>query len=230
VKEIATSSGEPARRHDVLQVLKAANAAMSIAQIAAELDVHPNTVRFHLDTLLKEGRVEHADAEHKSPGRPALMFRSVRRMDRGGPRSYRLLAEILTIGIAADQDPGTKAFAAGRAWGRQMEPGATHTVPAGPDESVDQLVDLLDELGFAPERREVDGKKQVGLRHCPFLELAEARKSVVCPIHLGLMQGALETWEAPLAVDRLDAFIEPDLCLAHLSQPGASSVNPHVVD
>jgi predicted ArsR family transcriptional regulator len=63
----------------------------------------------------------------------------------------------------------------------------------------------------------------VGLRHCPFLELAETRKAVICPIHLGLMQGALETWQAPVTVDRLDAFAEPDLCLAHLSRQGAAT-------
>jgi predicted ArsR family transcriptional regulator len=53
------------------------------------------------------------------------------------------------------------------------------------------------------------------------LELAESPKAVLCPIHLGLMQGALETWAAPVTVDRLDAFVEPDLCLAQLSRPVA---------
>lgn len=218
MNEIVRSSGEAGgRRLDVLQTLKAANAPMSIAQLADDLDVHPNTVRFHLDTLLSEGRVEHAEAEHKGPGRPARMFRAVRRMDRGGPRRYQLLAEILTLGFAADSDPGAKALAAGRAWGQRLDPPPGQAVPAGAEESIDHLVEMLDELGFAPERRESDGETQVGLRHCPFLELAESRKSVVCPIHLGLMEGALETWHAPVAIDRLEPFLEPDLCLAHLS-------------
>jgi hypothetical protein len=34
------------------------------------------------------------------------------------------------------------------------------------------------------------------------------------------MQGALETWAAPVSVDRLDAFVEPDLCLAHITPVG----------
>jgi len=55
------------------------------------------------------------------------------------------------------------------------------------------------------------------LRHCPFLELAETSAQVVCPVHLGLMQGAMDAWGAPVDVDRLDAFVEPDLCLAHLT-------------
>jgi predicted ArsR family transcriptional regulator len=60
------------------------------------------------------------------------------------------------------------------------------------------------------------------LRHCPFLEVAADRSSVVCPVHLGLMQGALDAWDAPLTVDRLDPFVEPDLCLAHLSDKEAA--------
>lgn len=188
---------------------------MSVAQVARELDVHPNTVRFHLATLVSEGRVERVKSDHRGPGRPPVMVQATRQMDRGGPRRYRLLAEILALGFAADDDPGAKARAAGRAWGRRLgTPGAR---APGVQESIDRLVAMLGELGFAPERRESEGRQQVGLRHCPFLELAEADPEVVCPIHLGLMQGALETWRAPVAVDRLDPFYEPDMCLAHLS-------------
>jgi predicted ArsR family transcriptional regulator len=147
------------------------------------------------------------------------MFEAVRQMDRGGMRHYRLLAEILTIGLAAEKDSSARALAAGRAWGERLESPAADT---GVDESIDHLVGMLDELGFAPERRESDGKQQVGLRHCPFLELAETRSSVVCPIHLGLMQGVLETGAAPVTVERLDPFVEPDLCLAHLTLVGAT--------
>ena len=190
---------------------------MSILAIAGQLGVHPNTVRFHLDSLVADGRVEQAEHGRKGPGRPPLMFQAVRQMDRGGTRRYRLIAEILTMALAADRDSRAKAMAAGRAWGRNLEsaPEAADTMSA--DEAIDHLVGVLDELGFAPERRTSDGEQSVGLRHCPFLELAETRGSVVCPIHLGLMQGALETWAAPVSVDRLDAFVEPDLCLAHIT-------------
>ncbi len=222
MSDIVKSAKHPVgRRSDVLRVLKAADAPMSIVAIANVLDVHPNTVRFHLDTLLSTGRVEQVTPERKGPGRPPLMFRATRQMDRGGTRRYRLLAEILTMGFAADRDPGAKALAAGRAWARQLEsPRRTTAGKIGAEESIEHLVDLLDELGFAPERR---GDEDVGLRHCPFLELAETRTSVVCPIHLGLMQGALETWKAPVKVDRLDAFAEPDLCLAHFARQGAAT-------
>lgn len=102
---------------------------------------------------------------------------------------------------------------------RAAPPRSTAEAPDA-EESIEHLVDLLDELGFAPARR---GDEQVGLRHCPFLELVESQKAVICPIHLGVMQGALESWEAPVTVDRLEAFVEPDLCLAQLSRRVAAT-------
>jgi predicted ArsR family transcriptional regulator len=209
------------RRQDVLRVLKAADSPMSIATIADVLDVHPNTVRFHLDTLLSTGRVEQVASDRKGPGRPALLFTATRRMDPGGPRHYRLLAEILASGLAGDRDAEARATAAGREWGRKLKPPPPSTTGL-PDaeESIAHLVGLLDELGFAPERR---GDDQIELRHCPFLELAESQRAVVCPTHMGLMRGALETWQAPLTADRLDAFVEPDLCLVHLARRVATA-------
>jgi predicted ArsR family transcriptional regulator len=87
---------------------------------------------------------------------------------------------------------------------------------ADADEAIDRLVEALDGPGLAPGRRASEGEQQIGLRHCPFLGLAETQAGAVCAVHLGLMQGALETWTAPVTVDRLEAFVEPDLCLAHI--------------
>ncbi|BCO36656.1 helix-turn-helix transcriptional regulator [Mycobacterium heckeshornense] len=221
MSNIARPAHDADRRRAVLQVLKAATAPMSIAAIAEHLDVHPNTVRFHLDGLVRDGRVERVTPDHRRPGRPPLMFRAIRQMDRGGARRYQLLAEILTLGFADERDPSGKALAAGRAWGQRLVSG-----PAGgmrTEESIDHLVGLLDDLGFAPERRGSAGEHQIGLRHCPFLELAETRSSVVCPIHLGIMRGAMDIIQAPVTVDRLDAFVEPDLCVAHLGPREATT-------
>lgn len=219
-----TSLGEPTgrRRREVLRLLRASPAPMSILAIAEDLGVHPNTVRFHLDSLVGDGQVEQVEHGRRGPGRPPLMFQAVRQMDRGGTRHYRMLAEILTAALAADRNPRAKAIAAGRAWGRSLESEAPPGKGGSAEAAIDRLVGVLDGLGFAPERRTSGGQQSVGLRHCPFLELAETRTAVVCPIHLGLMQGALETWGAPVSVDRLEAFVEPDLCLAHIVPAGAA--------
>jgi predicted ArsR family transcriptional regulator len=214
-----------------LRQLRAATEPLSIAEIASALGVHPNTVRFHLEALVSSGRAKQAPAQHSRPGRPPLLYQAVPRMDPAGPRSYRLLAGILVDSLAALPDTAARAVEAGRIAGRRLAllggddgtgraatPAAVHE-PA----PVDGLVSLLDELGFAPEASTAGGQVAVGLRHCPFLELAEAKAQVVCPIHLGLMQGAMAAWDAPVTVDRLVPFAEPDLCVAHLGAVGAAS-------
>ncbi|AGZ53365.1 helix-turn-helix transcriptional regulator [Mycobacterium kansasii] len=220
MSDIARSVQEPTgRRRAVLRVLRASRVPMSIVAIADALEIHPNTVRFHLDALVADGQAQRVESGPRGPGRPPQMFSAVRQMDRGGARHYRLLAEILSNGLAAEPDSQAKALAAGRAWGQRLEAPATDS---NAEKSIEHLVGVLDQLGFAPERRVSDGQHQLGLRHCPFLEVAESRSAIVCPIHLGLMQGALESWAAPVGVERLDVFAEPDLCLAHLSLKGAA--------
>ena len=126
------------RREDVLAAVRDAASTMTITAIAEQLGVHPNTVRFHLDTLVAEGRVERVEPDHRRPGRPPLMFRAVRRMDPGGTRRYQLLAEILTIGLAADRNASAKALKAGRAWARRLTR-PTRKAP-GSQESIERLV------------------------------------------------------------------------------------------
>ncbi|QZY46087.1 helix-turn-helix transcriptional regulator [Mycolicibacterium austroafricanum] len=217
----APSPGEPpGRRRDVLRTLKAASGPMSIGAIADALDIHPNTVRFHLDRLVSQGQVERVEPDRRRPGRPPLMFRAMPQMDRAGPRHYRLLAEMLAMSLAADGDPPTRAQAGGRAWGRELNVRAPRRKQSVAEEAVDRLVEVLDDVGFVPERLGAGDKQQIGLRHCPFLELAETQSKVVCGIHLGLMQGVLERQGAPVTVDRLEPFAQPDLCLAHLTLRG----------
>ena len=88
------AGGRRGRRLDVLDVLRSATAPLSIVAIAGELGVHPNTVRLHLEALVREGRVEQVEPDRRGPGRPPLLFRAIGGMDPAGPRQYRLLAEI----------------------------------------------------------------------------------------------------------------------------------------
>ncbi|MGE2689870.1 helix-turn-helix transcriptional regulator [Mycolicibacterium pulveris] len=203
------------RREDVLATLRATDEPMTIVAIADRLDVHPNTVRFHLDTLVADGRAERVQPDRRGPGRPPLMFRAVHGMDPGGPRRYQVLAEVLLLGLAGQRNAADKAARAGRAWARRIAERDGRTA-AGVEQSTRRLVEFLDDLGFAPRLRTVGGQRRVDLRHCPFLELAEGGSDVVCPVHLGLMRGALEAWNAPVTVEKLEPFVEPDLCLAHL--------------
>ncbi len=199
------------RRRDVLTLLRDTDAPMSIAAIAEKLDVHVNTVRFHLDALLEQEQIRRVTGARDKPGRPPQLFAAVRGMDPGGPRHYRLLAEALAESVAS-QAPGAGTGEAGRKMGAQL---AASRSDAADGTAVEKLVDLLDDLGFAPEADAVGS--EISLRHCPFLEIARVRPEVICPIHLGLMQGAMTAWDAPVTVDGLLPFVESDRCVAQLS-------------
>lgn len=215
------------RRRLVLAALHDSATPLGVTDLAERLAIHPNTVRFHLDALVESGRVERVHAAPAGPGRPPLVFRARPGMDPAGPRSYRLLAQILAGHVAAGPEPAARAAEAGRAWGgflvdRPATPGAPTR-----EESVDRLVRLLDDLGFAPEERPGGDQGRIGLRHCPFLELVDTQGAVICPLHLGLMQGVMTALGAPVTVDRLDPFAEPDLCLAHLATAGGDTMTGH---
>lgn len=217
------------RRTEVLQLLRDVAAPMGITEISQRLEMHANTARFHLKTLVNNGQVECNKAAPGTPGRPRQLFRTVRGMDPMGPRHYRILAQVLAATVAIDPDPRRRAIEAGRAWGHRQASTATHIADghgtggtAEIDGSVELLVRMLDELGFAPEEIDAGWQSQIRMRNCPFLELAVDRPEVVCPVHLGLMRGAMESWDSPITVDRLDPFVEPDLCRVHLSAVRAS--------
>lgn len=206
------------RRREVLDVLRTAAAPLDVAEVAERIGVHPNTVRFHLEALTGEGLVERQVLEPSGRGRPRTVYAPKPGMDRGGTRSYRLLAQMLLSRVAATGSDGpSMAMEAGRAWGRSLvEPPPPSRRPT-PEESAGRLVELLDGLGFAPDPEGGTVPSRIRLRHCPFLELAEEYGQLVCPLHLALMQGALAELRAPLTATGLEPFAEPDACLAHLA-------------
>ncbi|BCM65589.1 ArsR family transcriptional regulator [Streptomyces sp. FBKL.4005] len=219
---------ESPRRRDVLDVLRAAPAPLGVAEAAERMGLHPNTVRFHLDALVADGLVERRAEAPSGPGRPRTVYTVRPGMDRGGLRDYRLLARmLLSRWAAADPDEARAELTeTGRAWGRFLVDPLPPDEPAAPERSVAGLLALLDGLGFAPrpEGGEESGgaPQRIRLRHCPFLELAEERSALVCPLHLGLMQGALDRLGAPVTATALEPFAEPDSCVAHLARTPAA--------
>jgi predicted ArsR family transcriptional regulator len=220
------------RRREVLEELRAASTPLGVTEVAERIGVHPNTVRFHLDALVAEGQIVRHLEDPAGPGRPRTVYAPQPGMDRGGTRSYRLLAQILLSQLASTgpDEARRSATEAGRAWGHFLvDPLPPFQRPTAV-ESAARLTSLLDNLGFAPTPEGGDEggmPEQIRLRHCPFLELAQEHEQLVCSVHLGLMQGALAELRAPVAADRLQPFAEPDSCLAHLAPaPSAGPALP----
>lgn len=209
------------RRREVLEFVRAAGDAPGAAEVAEHLGVHPNTARFHLDALVADGRIEQRVEQPSGPGRPRTVYVPHAGMDRGGSRGYRLLARMLLSNLTSqDADAGRAAMETGRTWGRFLSQAPSPGQHLTADQAARRLTALLDDLGFAPTPASPapDGTPTLlRLYHCPFLELAEEYGQVVCPLHLGLMQGALAELAAPLAATALEPFAEPDACHARLT-------------
>ena len=213
-------------RADALDMLRAADGPLGVREVAQRMGLHPNTARFLLEALVEAGLAVRETEDRDTPGRPRIGYRAVADGPRGR-RRYRLLAEMLTSMIAGTMpDPGSAAEQAGREWGAYLaEPPPPYQQPTA-DEAIARLIAIMADLGFAPEPRSGDsaGQHQLCLRHCPFREVAEHHREVICSLHLGLMRGALERMRAPVTADRLDPFVQPSLCVAHLTvsqQPAA---------
>lgn len=205
-------------RARVLDVLRAAGDPVGVQDVAEQVGLHPNTTRFHLDGLVDAGLAERHTEDRTQPGRPRTVYAAGAADVPAGQRSYRLLAEMLT-GLVAETlpEPGRAAETAGEAWGRYLaeKPAPSQRIDAV--EGLRRLSTVLADAGFAPDTVDDPERPVVPLRHCPFREVAELHRDVVCSLHLGLIRGVLDEVRAPLEADRLEPFVEPSLCLAHLA-------------
>jgi predicted ArsR family transcriptional regulator len=207
-----------ASRVRVLEKLRARGTAVTAPELAEQLGLHPNTVRLHLDQLAGAGLVTARPEPRPGPGRPRLLYSAV--ASPAPPteeEGYRTLAGILADHIEATAaQPAEEAAGVGRAWARSLAGTAPAAqVPPDPDAATEHLVRLMDGLGFAPSATGAGGP--IELHRCPFRQVAEQHSRVVCGVHLGLMQGALDEISAPLRATRLEPFVRPGLCLAHLA-------------
>lgn len=207
----ASPAGRPDTRAKVLGLLRQSEADLTVAQIATQLKLHPNTVRFHLDTLTDRGLAHRVASAPDGPGRPALKVRATAVKDPDGPRRYQALAEILTIALTNTPEGTELAQRAGSAWADQI---LTEQQPSPEADPEAVLMDVLDAASFAPERT---SDTEIGLRNCPFLELVNSSEQSVCSVHLGLMRRTLAALDSDRDVSRLDPFVQPGVCVAHLT-------------
>jgi predicted ArsR family transcriptional regulator len=206
----------------VLETLQTAAEPLSVDAVARQVGLHANTVRFHLDALVGSGYVDRQAEVRDQPGRPRVLYSARPEGAHVGQRSYQLLASILTSYVAAQIPKPKKASQqAGHEWGRYLAERPPPFRRLSAAEATGKLVETLDDIGFAPEATTRGRKRQVLLHRCPFREAAEQHQDVVCSIHLGLMQGLLDELDVPLQAERLDPFVEPNLCVTHLAARAA---------
>jgi len=212
-------SGQPvtadraSSRRLVLDLLRDSRHPCDVAELAQATGLHPNTLRGHLQLLVDIGAVDRTVEQRHTPGRPRLLYSAS--PTEGTDDPYRQLAGELAAGIAHQTGDEGAAHAAGRHWGRRVRArarlAADEAVSGG--DAVALAAEGLGQLGFATETEPLGDR--LYLTFCPFEALAHENRSV-CQVHLDLLNGLFDELGGTVACTRLDPFVRPDLCVAHL--------------
>lgn len=208
----------------LLEALTAVGRPLDAAEAGRLVGLHRNTARVHLEQLADAGLVERRGEDRSRPGRPRVLYATTTEVaaERAAADGYRDLARALAAQLAATPDAETQAVGAGRRWGAALARDSPHPAALDTGAAIDRVTGAMDRLGFRP----VADERRILLRHCPFADLARAERTVVCNIHLGLLEAAFDDLGAPVGVERLDPLVQSDplLCVAHLR---TRERNPH---
>jgi predicted ArsR family transcriptional regulator len=216
-------------RYGIYRELAQATSALSAQDIAERLDLHPNTVRPHLERM-RDAEIVVVEALHRgTPGRPQHLYSlapGAPGIHGFEPPSHTLLAGMLAAvaeHVGADRHD---AAAIGRSVGRaavarNAERAAIEGLPRARDEGcLAHLVGELDRLGFDPSTERHDDLAHVAFLRCPFRELAEAYPELVCNLHRGITEGLVESAGGGM-VEEFRTLYDRDHCsvVVSLDQP-----------
>ncbi|MDM4718688.1 helix-turn-helix domain-containing protein [Micromonospora sp. WMMA1363] len=199
----------PSRRH-ILDALRAGDGPLGVKELAAATELHPNTVRFHLDVLADAGLLTRERTAPDGRGRPQIRYRAV--TPPAPPTGYQFLSEVLAAQLDRGR-AGDLAEQAGRSWLRSV--GRPAPPPPGADTvevATTRAIAVFSELGFQPSR----DAGVINLSACPFQDVARRHPDVVCGMHRGLLREVVETVTPHIATD-LVPFARPGVCVARLT-------------
>jgi predicted ArsR family transcriptional regulator len=213
-------------RARILELLQEAEAPLDARELATRVGLHLNTVRSHLRVLAEAGLIAARREERTRPGRPRVLYQAAAEPpDEPAPAAYRLLAQILASQLAgSERDPSARAEKAGQAWGAHLVRKPPPFTSISKEQTIDEIVQLHEQLGFRPKLRQAKNGQQIVLTHCPIQEVAATYQAVICPLHLGLIKGALAELGTGVQADRLEPHAEPGACVGHLT--GTSEAAP----
>lgn len=179
----------------------------TIAEIVEATDLHPNTVREHLQRLIDAGYVVLETERRTTRGRPRVLYSAATgTAEASSPIATHRVREAARRGdLLRRVYPGTQAAT--------LAPEALH--------QLDALIDDLGDAGFDPLVDET--ALTVDLSPCPHATSARHRETL-CRVHVGLMEAVLAQAGGPLAVEGIAPACDPAQCVVQLStQPAAPS-------
>lgn len=200
-------------RYRLYRYIGLAGRPVSIREMSRRLSLHPNTLRPHLRRLEEAGLLSREIRKTATVGRPQTVYSA--RETRNEERSdYRLLAEML-CGVVRTSKAMDEAKQLARQWGAYMvaqggpKPGVR--LPARRNLAV--LQEAMARAGFDPRFRRLQGSAiEITLRDCPFRDLADDYRQLVCTLHRGLVEGMVAGLKPPVAIKDFQPFVERGIC------------------
>jgi predicted ArsR family transcriptional regulator len=209
---------------------------LATAEVAASLDLHPNTVRPHLERMRDVGLLAVETEATGAVGRPQHRYSLATDAPSLGlePPTFPVLARMLLRLAGNARLDAVDAIEAGREQGIADGVAAVEdherVERAEPDDvleeleggaCLDALVARLDALGFDPAVLRGDAEATVAFTHCPFRDLAETDPDLVCGLHRGMVEGFVDV-AGGARVTRFHSLLDRTPCQVSLALAATS--------
>jgi predicted ArsR family transcriptional regulator len=194
--------------------IRAAARPVSRDEAAEEVGISRKLAAFHLDKLVERGLLTAHYARlpgrsGRGAGRSSKLYEaSDLEVEVSIPdRRYDIVGEIMVAALDQDSSGSPReaakqiAYDKGRSIGEEVK-AALHLRPPGTERALSVAQETLSDYGFEPYRTE-DGS--IGLRNCPFHNLARLAPDLVCGLNRYFIDGLLRG----LGNESVEASLEP---------------------
>lgn len=186
-------------RFNIYQHIIQNHKTVSVLDIAGEFDIHPNVARLHLSKLEEIKLVDSHFEKTGKGGRPSRLYQlSNNVVELNFPhRDYKLLASIAIESFMDLGEAGRQAlYSTGRKYGLEII--NQHSVPNTEDLSIEEKIYILEDAGsmlgmypvfeYNPDLNNITFK----VNNCPFKEVVEQNKTMICNMHHAFLEGMFE--------------------------------------
>jgi predicted ArsR family transcriptional regulator len=199
---------------------------LTTTMVSEALDLHPNTVRPHLERMRDVGLLDVETESKGEVGRPQHRYSLAADAPSLGlePPAMPLMSRMLLGVAAASGASREEAVEIGRHQGRAAAAAVEAAAVVAELDDVDDraavclaaLVDELARIGFDPAVADDADGVVVAFTRCPFAELAESNPELVCNLHRGLVEGFVEA-VGGAGIDAFGTLVDRVPCQVALS-------------
>lgn len=202
-------------RTRLYDLLRAKRRPAGTEELAAELGLHVNGVRRHLERLQQAGLLER-ERSAGGPGRPRDEWSIARDARPGGkqPEAYTDLARWLARSLPSGEIELSEIERTGREVGRELAPDSGRG-------SLDERVGrTFAAMGFTPRVTKGPAGFSCKLNNCPYRDSVRENPAAVCRLHRGITEGLLDVLDPDAKLTRFEPR-DPDKagCLVEVATP-----------